>query len=108
MNLEALVVTTTAASREAAEGLAQALLDQRLAACIQISAIDSRYVWEGRTVRAAEMLLTIKTRPDLYVDIEAAIIEAQDYEVPEIIATLAVEASEDYLRWIHETTRDAS
>ena len=101
---QALVVTTTAATRDAAERLAETLLERRLAACIQLAPIDSRYLWEGRLVREAETLLTIKTRPDLYLALEAAILEAHDYEVPEIIATLAVEGSADYLRWIAETT----
>ena len=67
MRVEAIQVATTTSEKKDAEALAQAVLESRLAACVQIGGpIDSRYWWNGRIETASEWLVTIKTRRDLY------------------------------------------
>lgn len=103
MSVEALVVTTTARP-QVARIIADHLLNERLAACVQASEVFSSYVWKGEVQRQPEVLLTIKTRRQLYARVESAIRAVHDYETPEILATLVVEGSDDYLRWIDEVT----
>ena len=106
VEIEYCVVVTTTANREDAEVLARHLLAERLAACIQISAIDSFYVWKGEIAREGEALLQVKTRADLYEKVEAAIRSQHKYEVPEILALPVLAGSAPYLRWIDESTAD--
>lgn len=98
-----LVVTTTTGSMEEAEAIAAVLLERRLAACIQIGPIESRYVWKGRIAQTEELMLTVKTRTDRFCAVEAAIREMHSYDVPEILAVEASAGSGDYLKWISET-----
>jgi periplasmic divalent cation tolerance protein len=100
----AIVVSTTAGSTDQAETIAQALLDRRLAACVQLTPIASRYLWQGEIVRDDEILLLIKTRTDLFDEVAAAIRAAHSYETPEIIATSVIAGSDDYLKWLAAST----
>ena len=103
MPTEALQVVTTTAGRPDAELLAQAILEKRLAACVQISGpIESRYWWNGRMETAAEWLVTIKTRRDLYRTLEALVLELHPYDQPEIMATAIDEISAGYFKWLNE------
>ncbi len=102
---EAIVISTTTATRDIAEAIANALLEARLAACVQMLSTDSRYVWQGETVAELEVLLLIKTRADLYAAVEAEILRIHPYETPEIIATPITFGHGPYLAWIDETTR---
>jgi periplasmic divalent cation tolerance protein len=96
----AIVVSTTAGSMDQAEAIAQVLLDGQLAACVQLTPIASRYLWQGQVVRADEILLLIKTRAGLFDEVAAAIRAAHSYETPEIIATSVSAGSDDYLKWL--------
>jgi periplasmic divalent cation tolerance protein len=103
MRVEALQVVTTTSERTDAETLADAVLESRLAACVQISGpIDSRYWWNGRIEKSSEWLLTIKTRRDLYKRLERMLLEQHPYDQPEIIGTAIVEVSAGYLKWLNE------
>jgi periplasmic divalent cation tolerance protein len=103
MRIEALQVVTTTAGRPDAEKLAEAVLDKRLGACVQLSGpIESRYFWNGRLETAAEWVLTIKTRRDLYPALEELLLELHPYDQPEIIGTLVDEVSSGYLNWLAE------
>jgi periplasmic divalent cation tolerance protein len=103
MRVEALQVITTTAEKKHAETLARAVLDKRLAACVQISGpIESHYWWNSRIETATEWTLTIKTRRDLYKALEKLLLELHPYDQPEIIATLVVEISPGYLKWLTE------
>ena len=96
-----IVVLVTA--KDAAEGhdIADALLDQRLAACVNIAAdIDSHYWWRGKVESAEESLLIIKSREVLLPKIIEAVKKIHGYEVPEIIALPVVGGDKDYLAWI--------
>jgi periplasmic divalent cation tolerance protein len=79
------VVITTTATREDAEVIARQLLAEKLAACVQVSAIESSYTWNSTIVRENELILHIKTRANLYEKVEEAIRAHHKYEVPEII-----------------------
>ena len=101
---DAMVVSTTTASLEAAEALAGRLLEARLAACVQITPVTSLYAWDGEITRQSEALLTIKTRASLFAALEAAIRDGHAYAVPEILAVPATCVSADYLAWLTDAT----
>ena len=103
MSPEAIQVVTTTAERKDADALAKAVLQQRLAACVQVGGpIDSSYWWNGRLETASEWTLTIKTRRDLYPHLEKLLLAQHPYDQPEIIATPVVEISPGYLKWLAE------
>src|SRR5262245_49226522 len=96
----ALQIVTTTGSREEAERIAQALVERRLAACVQVSGpIASYFRWQGKIETASEWLCTIKTRRDLFAAVEAAIKVLHSYSTPEILATEIDAGSEAYLQW---------
>lgn len=100
---EHLQVLTTAGSEQEAEALATALVERRLAACVQvIGPVASTYRWQGEVERAREWQCLAKTRADRYPEVEAAIRELHSYDEPEIVATPIVAGSPGYLRWIDE------
>ena len=94
-------VTTTTAKREDAERIAGALVEGRLAACVQIlGPLTSIYRWQGRIETAGEWLCLIKSRQSRYGGIEAAIRALHPYETPEIVAVPITAGSRDYLDWL--------
>lgn len=96
-------ITSTVGGREEAEQLAAALVEQRLAACVQIiGPMRSVYRWQGQVEQADEWLCLIKTTRERYDAVEAAIRELHSYECPEIIATPIIAGSSAYLKWIAE------
>jgi periplasmic divalent cation tolerance protein len=98
---------TTCPTAEDAELLASRLLDQKLAACIQVLDITSRYTWQGKTTSEPEKLLLIKTRLSLYSKVEAAILAGHRYEVPEVTCIPIEAGSVSYLGWIADVTSPA-
>ncbi len=94
-------VLTTVARREDAQQIAQALLEARLAACVQVSGpVTSTYRWRGQIETAQEWQCSAKSRRDLYDQIEAAIRRLHPYEVPEILAVALLEGNARYLAWL--------
>ncbi|MGC8000374.1 divalent-cation tolerance protein CutA, partial [Salmonella enterica] len=87
---------------EEAERIADALLEEGLAACVQIMPIHSRYRWKGKVERQDEHLLLIKTRRDLFENVHGRILALHGYEQPEVIAMHVAEADPRYLAWIAE------
>ena len=107
MPAEAIQVVTTTAEKKDAEALAQAVLQRRLGACVQLSGpIESRYWWNGRIESASEWIVTIKTRRDLYKPLEKLLLDLHPYDQPEIIAAPIVEVSSGYLKWLNEQVKD--
>jgi periplasmic divalent cation tolerance protein len=104
--IQAIVISTTAASASEAEAIADALLQARVAACVQLVPIESRYAWQGEIARAREVLLLIKTRAAFFDQVAAAIRAVHTYETPEIIATPVSDVSAEYLAWIADSTGD--
>jgi periplasmic divalent cation tolerance protein len=96
---------TTTASEAEAEAIAAALLADDLAACVQIAAIRSRYVWKGEVQREPEQLLLIKTRAALFEIVRGKIRTLHSYETPEIVALPIVAGDADYLSWMAGVTR---
>lgn len=87
-----LVVSCIAAPGEA-ETLAGRLVEERLAACVNISAVRSCYIWEGKLCRDDEALLIIKTKKSLFEPLKKRIVELHSYKVPEIVALPVVEGT---------------
>lgn len=98
---EFIVVLVTVGSSAEGERLAHALVDERLAACVnRIAPVQSVYRWEGKIEHSAEELLVIKTRTDLFAALEKRVKELHGYSVPEVIALPIIDGSENYLRWL--------
>src|SRR3954468_9679034 len=96
---EFIQVVTTTASQDDARQIGAALVEQRLAACVQIvGPIESIYRWSGKTETAMEWQCQIKTRRELFERVEQAIRQLHKYDVPEIIALPVLAGSELYLR----------
>jgi len=103
---DARVVLTTSGNREQAEKTANALVENALAACVNIvGPITSVYRWEGKVERAEEFLLVVKTWEDAYERVEAAIRELHSYELPECIMLRVAKGSEQYLEWLENSVR---
>lgn len=103
-----LQVFCTTGSRDEAEAIAEALVCDGLAACVQITGpITSVYRWQGAVERAEEWLLLAKTTAERYEALEAAILAMHSYDVPEVVAVPIERGSEAYLRWLSESVRGA-
>ena len=98
-------VETTTDNREVADKIASSVLEQQLAACVQISTCLSMYRWKGKVERADEFICVMKSRADLYSDLKQAIRGVHNYEVPEIIATEVKSVGSDYLAWLDQELR---
>lgn len=98
------VVITTAPDRQEAEKLAEGVLENRLAACVQMSDIRSFFLWEGALQREEEVVLTIKTTEERYAALESYIGEYHPYDVPEIIKVPVTGGLPGYLSWLDATT----
>lgn len=97
-------IMTATETKEEAQKIAQSLVKQKLAACVQIiGSIESTYRWKGNVENAQEWLCLIKTRDDLYNKVETAIKKLHSYETPEIVALQITKGSKEYLRWLDET-----
>ncbi|MGH7814797.1 MAG: divalent-cation tolerance protein CutA [Candidatus Binataceae bacterium] len=108
ISTQAIVVLTTAASRRDAAAIARTLVDERLAACVNvIGPIRSVYRWRGAVEDDAEFLLAIKTRADRYPDVERRVQELHSYENPELIAIAVERGAPRYLEWLLESVRPA-
>jgi periplasmic divalent cation tolerance protein len=96
-----IVVFSSCDSEEQAGRIARALVEQRLAACVNIlPGIRSVYRWKGEVQEGAEWLLIIKSRRDLMDPLRVAIGKIHSYEVPELLAVPVVDGSESYLAWL--------
>ena len=99
-------VTTTVATRQEAERIAALLVEERLAACVQvIGPVASTYRWQGAVERAEEWYCHCKTTRARYPTLEARLRELHPYETPEIIAVPIVAGLPAYLAWIEECVR---
>jgi len=100
-------VITTADSRKTLEKIADVLVEEKLAACAQITEkIKSVYKWKGKTEKADEYMCLIKTKASLYNAVEKKIKELHNYDVPEIIALPIVAGSAEYFDWIAKSLKD--
>jgi periplasmic divalent cation tolerance protein len=96
-----LVVLVTVPSREDGERIAEALVGESLAACVNlVGPIRSIYRWQGAVCRDDEHLLLIKTTPDRYAELEARVLALHTYENPEVIALPVERGAATYLEWL--------
>jgi periplasmic divalent cation tolerance protein len=106
MNLEHIVILVTTASSDEARSIGNALVQQGLAACVNVlPGISSLFVWEGKTDRADEVLLIIKSKSDVFEEVVSLVKKMHSYEVPEIIALPIVAGYRPYLDWITEAVK---
>ena len=100
------LVLTTAGSEEEARNVAHALIDRKLAACVNIvPQIESIYRWQGKVESAHEWLLLIKTTSENFLAVRDAIRELHSYELPECIALAIDDGSPDYLQWLADSVK---
>lgn len=101
------VVLITASSPDEGARIAGALVDERLAACVnRLDGISSVYWWKGKVEHEQETLLIAKTRGELVERLIARVKELHSYSVPEVIALPIEAGNPDYLNWIAEETRE--
>lgn len=98
--MDRIVVFSTCGSKEEAGRLAERLVQERLAACVNVIApVRSYYRWRGKMETAAEWMLLIKTSRPLFGRVQALLQSAHSYALPEVIAVPMVEGSKEYLAW---------
>jgi periplasmic divalent cation tolerance protein len=100
-----IIVITACPNEDQADKLASALIEQKLAACVQASAIKSTYHWNGKTERENEVRLLIKAKYSDYADIEILIKATLTYKNPEVLAYPVIAGSQIYLDWISAETK---
>jgi periplasmic divalent cation tolerance protein len=104
---DTIVILVTAGSEAEAETIARALVEERLAACVNIlSPIRSIYRWQGKVVDDREWLLVIKTQTERFAAVEAKVKALHSYQVPEVIALPIVAGAEGYLHWLRESVSE--
>jgi len=103
---DVVLVLTTVPDDESAEKLVRTLVDERLAACINMSSpMVSTYKWQGRIERDVERQLTIKTTRENLPALHARLVELHSYELPEFIVIDVHAGSDDYLAWVARETQ---
>ena len=104
-----LVVVTSLPDLEAAKGMARALVDENLAACVQlIDGMHSIYCWEGRVCEEREVVLSAKTIQSKWLEISAFIRGAHPYDLPEILAFSPEHYEEQYGKWVQSEVNSRS
>jgi periplasmic divalent cation tolerance protein len=99
-----LLVLVTAPNEDEARRIANALVEERLAACVNIvAAIESVYRWEGQVTTDRETLLIIKTTDERYEELEQRVKELHSYSTPEVIAFKIERGSSEYLSWLQDS-----
>ena len=102
--MNTIAVMTTIDSPQRARAIATALVERKLAACVQISTIESVYSWQGAVQNETEYRVMAKTLADRYADVEAAIRELHSYDLPAIYALEVAEAFAPYAHWVAENS----
>jgi uncharacterized protein involved in tolerance to divalent cations len=100
-----LIVFVTTPANDSAERIADALVEERLAACVNIlPAVRSVYRWQGELTRDNESLMIIKTTVERYSELESRVKELHSYDTPEVVAFRIERGSTAYLKWLKEST----
>ena len=101
-----LLMITTLPSRESAQALAREAVQRRLAACVQIQAIDSVYRWQGEVCEEAEWRLLLKTTQARQAALAALIAELHPYDLPALLSLPVQWAEPGFAAWIADAVRD--
>jgi periplasmic divalent cation tolerance protein len=105
MSPRPLVVLVTAPSAEGAARIGRVLVEERLAACVNVlPGVTSIFFWEGKLEESPEALMLIKTDPQRYEALERRVLELHPYSVPEVLALPVEAGSPAYLSWVSEST----
>jgi periplasmic divalent cation tolerance protein len=105
LQTENIAVFITAPDEDLAVTIARSLVEARLAACANIiKGVRSIYMWQGKAEDATEVFMIVKTRRELFDKLKSKVKELHSYEVPEIIALPITAGSDDYLKWLREST----
>jgi len=100
------VVLITTKNRAEAERIAKQLVEEKLAACVNVlPKISSTYRWKGKVVHGSEALLLVKTSSEKLDGLIARVKELHSYEIPEILALPTERGSREYLKWLEESLR---
>jgi periplasmic divalent cation tolerance protein len=103
--VDAIIVWVTCGSEEGAVKIAYSLVEERLAACVNIvSPVRSIYRWEGKIWDEREWILIIKTQKKRFEELEKKVKSFHSYSVPEIISLPIVEGASSYLKWLKQMT----
>ena len=97
-----IIVQTTCGTKEEAKRIAKVLIEKKLAACVQMSEIESFYMWEENFCNDNEFLLNIKTKKENFKKIKSKIKELHSYDVPEIIGLDISDVSKEYKKFIEK------
>ena len=100
-----IMITTTFDNKDEANKISELLLKERLVSCCQISNITSSYHWKGKIEHTEEYLLQMKSKKELYNQIEKIILENHSYETPQLVAYDIIDGYKEYLNWIGEETK---
>ena len=95
-----MIVLTTTGTPEDAKSLARSLVEERLAACVNIIPIDSVYPWDGSVQEDSERLLVIKTTRERLAGLETRLHELHPYDVPEFVAVRTEYVADAYKAWL--------
>ncbi|MDH5174080.1 MAG: divalent-cation tolerance protein CutA [Elusimicrobiota bacterium] len=102
--MKEIVIFITSGSEAEAKSLAQVLIEEKLAACVNIlSGVESLYWWKGKIESSKEWMLVVKTRGEMAKKVIKRVKEVHSYEVPEVIALPIVQGNKDYLQWISDS-----
>jgi len=103
-----IIVLITASNKDEAAIIGKALVDERLAACVNIvPEVRSLFTWEGKTQDEQETLLIVKSRLPLMEQLVSRVQSLHSYTIPEVLALPIVAGSADYLRWLREAVKGA-
>lgn len=102
---EFCIVLSTTSTKDEASRIAAALIDKRLAGCVQIDGpVESHYFWEGAAEKDEEWRLTIKTRRECLEKLEALVLQIHSYDVPQLVVLPVIGGSAGYLGWVRQQT----
>lgn len=104
MTSEYCIAMTTLEDEESASRLARSVVEAKLAACVQLMHIRSTFRWEGRVEDAAEVLVLMKTRADVYERLQQFISGNHPYDVPEVLQIPVTSGYGPYLSWVNDNT----
>lgn len=106
--MNAVLILSTASTHDEASRIAEILVTEQLAACVQLSPVESWYRWKDKITRAPETQLEIKTMAHLAAEVEQRIRALHSYDVPEIVVMPITGGSAEYLEWIGQSVRAES